>query len=89
MMEKQKMSENKSVKGGELIGYIKTLIKKGNVRRLIIKKPSGKKMLEVPLSAGIGVVGVLTIFAPVLVAISAVAALVAEFKVEIIHADDE
>jgi len=83
------MSENKSVKGGELIGYIKTLIKKGNVRRLIIKKPSGKKMLEVPLSAGIGVVGVLTIFAPVLVAISAVAALVAEFKVEIIHADDE
>jgi len=83
------MSENKSVKGGELIGYIKTLIKKGNVRRIIIKKPSGKKMLEVPLSAGIGVVGVLTIFAPVLVAISSVAALVAEFKVEIIHADDE
>ena len=83
------MAENKSVKGGELIGYIKTLIKKGNVRRLIIKKPSGQKMLEVPLSAGIGVVGVLTIFAPVLVAISSVAALVAEFKVEIIHADDE
>jgi len=83
------MSESKSVKGGELIGYIKTLIKKGNVRRLIIKKPSGKKILEVPLSAGIGVVGVLTIFAPVLVAISSVAALVAEFKVEIIHADDE
>jgi len=89
MMEKQNMSESKSVKGGELIGYIKTLIKKGNVRRLIIKKPSGKKILEVPLSAGIGVVGVLTIFAPVLVAISSVAALVAEFKVEIIHADDE
>jgi len=83
------MAENKSVKGGELIGYIKTLIKKGNVRRIIIKKPSGQKMLEVPLSAGIGVVGVLTIFAPVLVAISSVAALVAEFKVEIIHADDE
>jgi len=82
------MSENKSIKGGELIGYIKTLIKKGNVRRLIIKKPSGKKILEVPLSAGIGVVGVLTVFAPVLVAISSVAALVAEFKVEIIHADD-
>lgn len=83
------MSENKSVKGGELIGYMKALIKKGNVRRIIIKKPSGKKILEVPLSAGIGVVGVLTIFAPVLVAISSVAALVAEFKVEIIHADDK
>ena len=83
------MSENKSVKAGELIGYIKTLIKKGNVRRLIIKKPSGKKILEVPLSAGIGVVGALTIFAPVLVAISSVAALVAEFKVEIIHANND
>ena len=83
------MLENKSVKAGELVGYIKKLIKKGNVRRLIIKKPSGEKMLEVPLSAGIGVVGFLTFFAPVLVAISSIAALVAEFKVEIVHADDE
>jgi len=82
-------SAEKTVKGSELIGYIKTLIKKGNVRHLIIKKPSGKKVLEVPLSAGVGVSGVLLIIAPVLVAISSVAALVAEFKIEITHADEE
>jgi len=83
------MSTEKTVKGSELIEYIKTLIKKGNVRRLVIKKPSGKKVLEVPLSAGIGVSGLLLIIAPVLVAISSVAALVAEFKIEITHADEE
>ncbi len=83
------MSTEKTVKGSELIEYIKTLIKKGNVRRLVIKKPSGKKVLEVPLSAGVGVSGVLLIIAPVLVAISSVAALVAEFKIEITHADEE
>jgi hypothetical protein len=87
--EQQKtLTESKSVKGSELIGYIKTLIKKGNVRRLSIKKASGEKVLEVPLSAGVGIAGVLTIIAPVLVAISSVAALVANFKVEITRKDD-
>lgn len=86
--EKKKLTEGKSIKGNELIGYIKTLIKKGNVRRLIIKKSSGKKVLEIPLSAGVGIGGALIFIAPILVAISSVAALVAEFRVEIIY-DDE
>ena len=85
----KKISTEKTVKGSELIEYIKTLIKKGNVRQLVIKKPSGKKVLEVPLSAGVGVSGILLIIAPVLFAIGSVAALVAEFKIEITHADKE
>lgn len=84
----QKLKEE-SVKGNELIATIKKLIAKGNVRRLIIRKSNGKKVLEVPLTAGIGISGVLIVIAPVLVAISSVAAVVAEFKVEVIHADDD
>jgi len=76
------------IKGNELLAYIKRTIEKGNVRRLIIKKKNGKKVLEIPLSAGIGMGGLLLVLAPVLVAISSVAAWVAEFRVEIVQADD-
>ena len=76
------------VKGNELIAYIKRMIENGNVRRLIIKKKNGKKVLEIPLSAGVGIGGLLLVLAPVLVAISSVAAWLAEFRVEIVYADD-
>ena len=82
------LSNEKTVKGSELISYIKRMIEKGNVRRLIIKKSNGKKVLEIPLTAGVGIGGIMIVIAPVLLAISSVAALLAEFKVEVIHADD-
>lgn len=76
------------VKGNELFAYIKRKIEEGNVRRLIIKNSSGKKVLEIPLSAGMGIGGLLLVLAPVLVAISSIAAWLAEFRVEIVQADD-
>ena len=87
-VKKKESADSKTVKANELIEYIKTLIAKGNVRRLILRKPSGKKVLEIPLSAGIGIGGVLLFIAPILVAISSVAALMAEFKVEVVRADN-
>jgi hypothetical protein len=76
------------VKGSELLAFIKQKIKEGNVRRLIIKNSRGKKMLEVSLTAGIGIGGVLAVIAPVLVVISSVAAWLAEFRIEVIRAGD-
>jgi len=76
------------VKGNELVAYIKHMIEEGNVRRLIIKNASGKKVLEIPLSAGVGIGGLLLVLAPVLVAISSVAAWLTEFRVEIVRADE-
>lgn len=83
-----KIPERVSVAGAELVGYVKELIEKGNVRRLIIRKPSGDILLEVPLSAGIAVGGALTILTPVLAALGAIAALVAKVQVEIIRRED-
>lgn len=77
------------VKGNELIAYIKRMIEKGNVSRFIIKKNSGKKILEISLTAGVGIGSLLFILAPVLVVISSVAAWFAEFRIEVIHADDD
>lgn len=75
------------VTGSELVERIKKLVADGNVRRLIIRKSSGESLLEVPLTAGVAVGGTVTILAPVLAAIGALAALLAEFRVEVIRTD--
>lgn len=76
------------VAGNELVDRIKKLVAEGNVRRLIIRKPDGETLLEIPLTAGVAVGGAVTIVAPVLAALGALAALLAEFKLEVIRTDD-
>ena len=82
-------TEEIKVTGSELVDRIKELMEEGNVRRLIIRKPDGESLLEIPLTAGVAVGGVVTIMAPVLAAIGALAALIAEFKVEVVREDDD
>jgi len=82
-------SEEIEVAGHELVERIKQLVAQGNVRRLIIRKPNGERLLEVPLTAGVAVGGAVTIVAPVLAALGAMAALLAQFKVEIVHVESE
>jgi phage-related minor tail protein len=82
------MSTNKNefkVKGEELLKKIKELIHEGNVRKIIIKNEEGKTYLEIPVT--IGIVGAL--IAPVLAAVGAIAALAANFKIEVIKRDDQ
>jgi hypothetical protein len=73
------------IAGSQLVERVKKLVAEGNVRRLIIRKPSGEAILEIPLTAGVAVGGVFTVMAPVLAALGALAALLAEVKVEVIH----
>ena len=89
--EKQDRSWTEDIKvtGSELVDRIKELMEEGNVRRLIIRKPDGESLLEIPLTAGVAVGGVVTIMAPVLAAIGALAALIAEFKVEVVREDED
>ena len=64
------------------------MIAEGNVRRLIIRKPDGDILVEIPLTAGIAVSGALTLMAPILAALGAMAALVAKVQVEIVRDED-
>lgn len=73
----------------QLVERVKELVAEGNVRRLIIRKPDGEVMLEVPLTAGVAVGGVFTIFLPVLAALGALAALIAHVKVEVVREGSE
>jgi hypothetical protein len=77
------MTENTStryeefkVKGDDLIAKVREIVHDGNVSRLFIKHDNGETILEVPLTAGVAVAAAGVILAPVLVAVSAVAALV-------------
>lgn len=73
----------------DLVDRVKELIKAGNVRRLIIRKPGGDVLLEIPLTAGVAVGSVMTLFAPVLAAVGAMAALLTKVKVEVVRVKGE
>jgi hypothetical protein len=70
--------ERAKVEGKDVLEYVKKAVEQGNARRIVIKQ-KGNKIVEFPLS--VGVVG--AVFAPMLAAIGAIAALVSECSVEI------
>jgi hypothetical protein len=82
-MDSQKKTEFK-VKADELLGKIKELIHEGNVRRIIIKNEQGQPYLEIPVT--VGLIGAL--IAPVFAAIGALAALAANFTIEVERKDE-
>lgn len=82
-------SEEIEVWGSELVDRVKDLVREGNVRRLIIRNEHRDVMIEVPLTAGVVVGGAVTIVAPVLAALGALAALIARVKIEIVRRADE
>jgi hypothetical protein len=83
------MSEtNKSefkVTGEELLNKVKELIHEGNIRKIIIKNDKGHTFIEIPVT--IGVVGALLL--PVLAAVGALAALAANFTIEVVKKEQE
>jgi hypothetical protein len=81
MAAKKKVKNKKEdvfqVKGEELLGKVKGLIKEGNAKEIIIKNNKGVILITLPLT--LGVVG--AVLAPHLAAIGAIAALVTECTV--------
>lgn len=83
--ESSRWMEEIEVSGNQLVNVVKRLIRQGNVRRLVIRNAKDRILMEIPLSAGIAVGGVATIISPILVALGAMAAMIASFKVEVIR----
>lgn len=81
-------SKNKSefhVTGEELLSKFKELVHEGNVRKIIIKNDKGETYLEIPVT--IGLIG--AIVAPVFAAIGALAALAANFTIEVERKEED
>lgn len=72
-------TEEHHVPGEQLLGKVKNLIHEGNVRRITIKNEAGHTIMEIPLTVGV----VSAVLVPLWVAIGAIAALAANYKVEV------
>lgn len=78
-------SEQIEMAGNELVDRVRTLLEEGNVRRLIIRNPEGKVLMELPLTIGVAAGAGLIWFTPVFAALGAMAALLARVSVEIVR----
>src|SRR5436190_395828 len=75
--------EEVSIAGNQLVEKIESLIKQGNIRRIILKEQSGRTLLEMPLTIGAVVGTGIALYALPLAIIAAVAAYVAKVQVVI------
>jgi hypothetical protein len=82
-MQAQTRMETIKVEGSQLLDKVKQLLHEGNVRHIAIKQ-DGRTIVEFPLT--VGVVGV--VLAPVLAAVGALAALLAECSIEVERAEN-
>jgi len=76
-------TERIEVSADDLVTRIKELLAEGNVHRLIIYNSKDERLMEIPVTAGVVVGGVITYLAPLLVAIGALTALFVDFRIEI------
>jgi hypothetical protein len=77
-MDQGTFKESFKVAAEQLVDAVKKLAHEGNVRRIVIKQ-EGKTIVEFPMS--VGVVG--AVFAPMLAAVGALAAVLTECTIEV------
>jgi hypothetical protein len=71
--------EEIKVSAGKLKEKIKDILREGNVRRIVIRNPAGRTLLDLPLTAGVAGAALL----PFWMAIGALAALAADYTVHV------
>jgi len=81
-------TEEFRVAGNRVVDRIKELIREGNVRKIVVKKGDGSVLKEFTLTQGMAVGGLLTMLAPGLAAIAAVAAFATDIRVQVVRVGD-
>jgi len=81
----QTFTEEVEVTGRQLVDEITRLIAEGNVRRLRVRSENNDVVLEVPLTAGAVVGGVVVLAAPWLAILGALAGLLAKVRIEVVR----
>jgi hypothetical protein len=84
MTIKTQLVEHK-ISGEKLLAKVREIIHQGNVRRIIIKNHDGMTVMELPLT--IGVAG--AVLLPVWVAVGAIAALAADYRLAVEKVGEE
>ena len=76
--------ESIKVEGSNILDKLQTLVREGNVRRIIVSQ-NGRTIAEFPLT--VGVVGAM--FAPILAAVGAMVALLKDCTIHVERESDE
>lgn len=71
--------EEFKVTGGKLMEKLKALIKEGNVRRVMLRNPQGRVLMDLPLNAGIAGAALLPFWA----AVASVAVLATDYTIQV------
>ncbi|ADI14910.1 DUF4342 domain-containing protein [Truepera radiovictrix] len=82
--KKRTWVEEVEVAGRGLVERIEALLQENSAKRVLIKR-GGKELLSVPLTLGVVAGGILTLAAPLLAALGALAALVGKVKLEVVR----
>lgn len=77
------IAEEIDVSSKHLLSEIHRLVAEGNIRKLVVKSADGHVFLTIPLTAGAVAGGILTLGAPWLAVLAAVAGVVANLKIEV------
>ncbi|OYT53311.1 MAG: hypothetical protein B6U72_06055 [Candidatus Altiarchaeales archaeon ex4484_2] len=78
-------TEEFEVDGSQVVEKVKELIQAGNVRKIIIRKQDNKVLMEIPLTAGVAVGGIVTYFATPLAVLGLLVAIIAKVKIQVVH----
>lgn len=82
-------TEEIEIAGKELVERVNALLAEGKVRQLRIKAQDGDIYLETPLTIGVLAGGAITLAAPWLAILGALAALITNVKIEVVREVDE
>lgn len=78
-------TEEIEVAGSQLVERVTMLLREGNVRNIRLKTDDGKVFLELPLTVGAGIGGVVALAAPWLAVLAALAGVFAHVKLEVVR----
>jgi hypothetical protein len=88
MSEGKVRTEEFKVTSDEAVAKVKQLVQEGNVRRIILQTEEGRTLIEVPLTIGVTAAAGVLLLAPILAAVGAFAAIVANLTIVVERVDE-
>jgi hypothetical protein len=87
--ENKTRTEEFTVNGDDVVAKVRELLHEGDIRRVSIRSEDGKTLLEIPLTIGVAGAAATVIFAPILAALGAMAALITKITIVVERVDHQ
>ncbi len=83
--EKRLVSEEFDVAADKVMSWLREVIKQGNVRRVVVRTKDGRTLIDTTLTIGAATGGLLLLSGWPIIALTAIAAVAAQVRIEIIR----